>query len=81
MDKIPTTLEEKRAALERERADAFKAGEQEGKRAALLAMVALIAPQELARLEALKDETQLWSEFELIVVTIRRDRDNPLGPA
>jgi hypothetical protein len=80
MDKIPTTLEEKRAALERERADAFKAGEQkgkqegkqEGKRAALLGMVALIAPQELARLEALKDDTEFETAVAALMVTLRQ---------
>jgi hypothetical protein len=71
MDKILTTPEEKHAALERERAEAFNAGKMQERRAWLLRMVALLAPSELARLEALDDLARLEAEVDRIEADAR----------
>jgi hypothetical protein len=67
MEHVPTTLEEKRAALNRERRDAFEAGE----RRALLAIVSAVAPELLGRLEGIQDLRALENEVMALVARRR----------
>lgn len=75
MEQVPTTLEEKRAALNRERHEAFKegerAGEARGRRAALLDVISVVAPHALTRLESIEDINVFESEARLAIQQAR----------
>ena len=71
MDQIPTTLEEKRAALNRERNRSFQEGEARGRRGALLDVVSVVAPHALPRLERIEDMSEFEREARLVILQSR----------
>ena len=67
MRMIPTTPEEKTAALKSLRKEAYRVGKTEGRREALLGVVALSAPELLERLERIDDVAVLEREVAELI--------------